>query len=183
MNSFINKAIGIAVLLVTGISTAPANEDEGRSLYQAACSQCHGLAPIELTRNGRQGWEDTVHKMVVVGAQLGADEMELVIDYLFTHYGPSTSEPMRTGALPYDAPIAAKSRVPNEDFVLPAGDGKNLVEGYCVMCHDLGRVVATARKSGVWRAYVLNMLERNSMNITETQLNTMVSYLSQHFGK
>ena len=62
-------------------------------------------------------------------------------------------------------------------------NGKNLVEGYCVMCHDLGRVVATARKSGVWRAYVLNMLERNSMNITETQLNTMVSYLSQHFGK
>ena len=155
-----------------------ANEDEGQRLYRAACTQCHGLAPIEVTTNGREGWKRTVQKMVVTGAQLDVDEMELVIDYLVREHGPGSSTHMTSGELPPDSPMAKSGKLE-----LPAGEGAALVQGYCVMCHDLGRVVATRRKESEWRGYTIDMLKRNNISVSEEQLNTMVSYLSRHLGK
>ncbi len=155
-----------------------AEEDEGQRLYRATCTQCHGLAPIEVTTNGRDGWKRTVQKMVVTGAQLDVDEMELVIDYLVREHGPGSSTPMTSGALPPDSPLASSGKLE-----LPAGEGAALVQGYCVMCHDLGRVVATRRKESEWRGYTIDMLRRNNISVSEEQLNTMVGYLSRHLGK
>ncbi len=171
------------ILLSAGFSSVRADENAGRRLYEAACVQCHGLAQIEQTRNGRAGWEDTVHKMVITGAQLDIEEMELVIDYLYQQHGPDASDPMRTGVLPFDSPLSKDGLISSENIVLPDAKGKNLIEGYCMMCHDLGRVVATRRGDKEWRGYVKDMLRRNSMNISDDQLNTMVSYLKQNFGK
>ena len=158
------------------------DETETRSLYEDVCAQCHSLAAIELTRDGRAGWEDTVHKMVVVGAQLGLEEMDEMIDYLYRHYGPDSSNPMRTGVLPHDSALQEDGIVSSENIVLPEGQGKQLLEGYCMLCHDLGRIVATARGEGEWQAYVQDMLRRNDMSMDEEQLATMFYYLNKHFG-
>ncbi|MFT5132576.1 MAG: cytochrome c5 [Gammaproteobacteria bacterium] len=158
------------------------NADEGKQLYEAVCAQCHSLAAIEQTRNGRAGWENTVHKMVVIGAELNAEEMEQMIDYLYKHYGPDTGAPMRTGVLPYDSPLQIDGQLSSENVDLPEGEGSHLVQGYCVMCHDLGRIVSTRRSEDDWQRYTINMLKRNDVSITDDNLKIMVSYLFQHFG-
>jgi len=157
--------------------------DEGKRLYEAACTQCHGLAPIERTRDGRAGWEDTVQKMVVIGTQLDADEMEVVIDYLYQHFGPGQGDPMRTGVLPADSPLGGDGMVSSKNVELPDGDGKQLVQGLCTMCHDLGVVVATRRDHDDWERYTARMLRQNGISIPEDNQATMVNYLNQHFGK
>ena len=68
----------LASLLCASFNCASADDNEAQQLYEAVCTQCHGLAPIELTRNGRAGWEDTVHKMVVTGAQLSGEQMDMM---------------------------------------------------------------------------------------------------------
>jgi len=157
--------------------------DEGRRLYEAACTPCHSLAPIERTRDGRNGWEDTVQKMVVIGTQLDADEMELVVDYLYRRYGPGSGEPMTTGPLPADSPLSGDGVVSSEDVVLPDGEGKQLVQGLCSMCHDLGVVVSTRRSAVDWQRYTTNMLRQNGMTISEDNRATLVDYLNRHFGR
>ena len=170
------ELLWVISLLILCTTPSLAEDDEGRDLYQAACIQCHNLSAIEKTRNGRKGWKNTVQKMVMTGAQLDTREMELVIDYLYRHHGPDPADPMKTGALP---PGSARE----ENQALPEGDGMLLVQGYCVMCHDLGRVIATRRKASEWRAYSKDMLARNSLEISEEQLDTMVAYLARHVGK
>jgi len=182
-NNRLLRTVRLILLLSFSLSGASADENEGRRLYEAVCTQCHGLAEIEGTRNGRAGWEDTVHKMVVTGAQLSVEEMELVIDYLYRQHGPDSSDPMRTGVLPFDSPLSKDGMISSERVVLPEGEGKTLVEGYCMTCHDLGRIVATRREAKAWKGYVKDMLRRNSMSIAEDKMQKIVAYLNQHFGK
>jgi len=157
--------------------------DEGKMLYKAACTQCHGLAPIERTRDGRSGWEDTVEKMVVIGTQLDADEMEKVVDYLYRNFGPGSGDPMTTGVLPPDSPLQTDGTVSSDQVVLPEGEGKQLVQGLCTMCHDLGLVVATRRDADDWQRYAVNMLRQNGIKIPEENQKIIVSYLNQNFGR
>ena len=182
-NNRLLRTVRLILLLSFSLSGAFADENEGRRLYEAVCTQCHGLAEIEETRNGRAGWEDTVHKMVITGAQLNVEEMELVIDYLYRQHGPDSSDPMRTGVLPFDSPLSKDGMISSEHVVLPEGEGKTLVEGYCMNCHDLGRIVATRRGTNEWKGYVKDMLRKNNMSIAEDQLRIMVAYLDQYFGK
>jgi hypothetical protein len=120
--------------------------------------------------------------MVVIGTQLDAEEMELVIDYLYQTYGPGTGDPMRAGVLPADSPVQADGRVSSENVVLPDGEGKQLVQGLCTMCHDLGVVVATRRGEDDWNRYTENMLRQNGISVPGDDEEIMVSYLNQHFG-
>jgi cytochrome c5 len=180
------KKLGQFFILLTFSVVGFANDesaDEGKRLYEAACTPCHGLAPIERTRDGRAGWEDTVQKMVVIGTQLNADEMELVIDYLYKRYGPDGSDPMRTGVLPVDSPLQGDGLISSENVVLPEGEGKQLVHGFCTMCHDLGYVVATRRGPEAWQRYTTNMLRQNGISLPGDEQELMVTYLNRHFGK
>lgn len=159
-----------------------AGDSEARRLYEAACVQCHGLGPVEVTRDGRSGWEDTVQKMVVIGAQLNAAEMDIVVDFLARNYGPAAGDPMRTGALPFDSPLQTDGSVTSDAVVLPQGSGGQFVEAHCLMCHDAGRIVATRRNAEDWRVYTTNMLAQGDMSVTPENLELMVSWLDQHFG-
>lgn len=167
----------------TLIAADTLDNNESKRLYESVCTQCHGLQMIEKTRNGRTGWENTVHKMVVAGAQLTVDEMESVIDYLSQRYGPSTGDPMTTGLLPYDSPLQTDGTITSENINLPLGKGRTQVQAYCHLCHDLGRVVATRRSADEWRHYTLNMIARGEITITREDLDIIVSYLNRHFGK
>ncbi len=177
------RTVCLLLFLVSASGIASADDTKAQQLYEAVCTQCHSLAPIEITRDGRKGWEDTVHKMVIVGAELDTEEMELLIDYLYRRRGPDASDPMRTGPLPFDSPLYQDGTVGSENIVLPAGDGKALVEAYCMMCHDLGRVVATRRGEREWHGYVTDMLNRNNMTIGKEQSESLLAYLNKHFGR
>jgi len=180
---FLVKTGQVILLLLFSVFSANAEDIQAQQLFEDACTQCHSLTPIERTRNGRKGWEDTVHKMVVIGAQLNIDEMEQVIDYLYAHHGPNSMNPMITGLLPFDSPLQTDGNVSSENVVLPQGDGKKLVQAYCLMCHDAGVIVATYRKANEWQGYVENMLKRNDMTIDKGQMAVLLSYLAKHFSQ
>ena len=124
-----------------------------------------------------------MQKMVVIGTQLDAEEMELVIDHLYQRFGPGTGDPMRAGVLPADSPLQAGGLVSSENVVLPEGEGKQLVQGLCTMCHDLGVVVATRRGADDWKRYTENMLRQNGVSVPGDKEQIIVSYLNQHFGE
>lgn len=171
----------LALCLFAGAGLAEEADSRGKQLYEAACTQCHGTGAIEVVRDGRVGWKKTVHKMVSAGAQLNVEEMELVIDYLAANFGPGAG-PMKTGLLPPDAPLQTDGTVTSDAIELPEGRGKELVQGLCHVCHDLGRVVSTTRTLEDWRRYATQMLARGDMTISEEQLQTLVSYLYENLG-
>lgn len=171
----------LPLCLFAAAALAADADSRGKQLYEAACTQCHGLGAIEVTRDGRPGWKKTVHKMVSGGAQLNAEEMELVIDYLATNFGPSAG-PMKTGLLPPDSPLQTDGTVTSDKIDLPQGSGKELVQGLCQVCHDLGRIVSTTKTEDDWHRYATQMLARGGLSISEEQLRTLVSYLNEHFG-
>lgn len=64
-------------------------EGEGRTILVAACSGCHDVSEVTKFDGtyGRDEWRDLVKSMVVYGAQVTADEEDILVDYLDTHFG------------------------------------------------------------------------------------------------
>lgn len=182
------KRVLVALCFLTGslASTAQEGSEKDASaraerLYRESCTQCHGLAAIETVRDGRAGWADTVQDMVVTGAQLDAEEMELLIDYLARRLGPGAGA-METGKLSAHSPILSDGMVTSGEVELPAGEGKEFVQGYCHICHDAGRIVSARRSQESWKRYVTSMLAQGGMELPQDQEQRLVSYLVRHFG-
>jgi len=178
-------SIGLYLLVAGGTSAYGQDNNDrnkrGRELYETVCTQCHTTNAIEVTRDGRHGWEDTVHKMVSAGAQIDAAEMEIVIDYLASRFGPGAG-PMETGVLPPGSPLQIDGTVTSNNLVLPDGEGKALVQGLCQSCHDLGRVVSTRNSAADWQRYATNMLSQNDLTPAAEQVQAIVAYLTRYFG-
>jgi virginiamycin B lyase len=76
----------LAFALLTFSAAAAAQgglpEGPGKALVQARCTACHDLSNITRSSYSREEWDDNVHKMRNVGAQLSDGEMEAVVNYL-----------------------------------------------------------------------------------------------------
>jgi hypothetical protein len=64
-------------------------EGEGKKILIDACSECHAVN--EVTKFAgiyeMNEWRDLVKSMIVYGAQLTAEEEDVLVDYLDTHFG------------------------------------------------------------------------------------------------
>jgi competence protein ComEA len=148
--------------------TAPAlPPGEGRELVASVCTGCHTLNTIVQIRDGAPGWRQFVNYMIMKGAQVSVHDTDVIVAYLTTNFGPNS--PPAAGA---PAPAVV---------TLPAGAGKELVEGRCVTCHDLTRVVVSRRQKADWDAIVANMVSRGA-TATPEERQTMVAYLAAQFG-
>ncbi len=156
--------------------------DEGAMLLHTACTQCHGLRPIETVRNGRPGWTQTVDKMVVYGIHLDVEEIETLIDYLVLQYGPGGGSPMSMGSLPPGAVGEYSGSANGGEILLPEGEGQALVQAYCSLCHDTSRIAATPRTTDSWKQYTADMLGKGGFEVSQDQQQLIVEYLSSHFG-
>jgi cytochrome c5 len=141
-------------------------DGEGKDLVAASCGQCHTLSVVLTMRAGLQGWRHQVYDMVIRGAQLDVAEAETVTRYLATFYGPGSPLP---GLKP--DPVA-----------LPAGQGKELVEANCGMCHDLGRMTGVKRTKSEWEGIVARMVFLGAPSDPEDS-KKIVAYLDAQFGK
>jgi cytochrome c5 len=158
---------------------------EGREVVATLCTACHTLQQIQMKRDGLDGWRVTVDNMVMRGSTLfRPGEPELATQYLARNFGPaSASGRMETGLLPPGAVVSPGTVKTSKEVALPEGAGKAIVEQRCgVMCHDLGRVVSTRRTSDEWDRIARNMSERVRMAAPQ-EMQTIVSYLTSHFGK
>jgi mono/diheme cytochrome c family protein len=66
--------------------------------------------------------------------------------------------------------------------VLPAGEGKALVERACTGCHDASLVMFTREDEEGWTVIVNNMAARGA-KATEDELRVIAAYLAAHFNR
>jgi len=135
----------------------------GRDIVAVACSQCHGLNAFTWLRQGDQAWRHQVYDMILRGSQIGPGEIDAVVTYLTTNFGPGVNVP------------------PSTPVNLPAGAGKEVVEGGCGICHGLDRAVGTARSPGEWQAIVSKMVFLGAP-LSADQQRAAIDYLSNNFG-
>ena len=138
---------------------------EGRDTIAVACTQCHRAGPIVQLRMGEEGWRRQVYNMVLRGAQIRPDEIDDVVKYLATNFGPGVP-------VPGPAPTPVK---------LPDGAGADLVTGACGTCHGVDRVVAVARPGRQWEAIVHRMVAIGAP-IDANQAGQIISYLQANYS-
>jgi len=162
LSSLVAFAVAAAASPSHAQNANPLPAGDGRDLVAVACSQCHYLGTIAKIRDGAAGWRLFVNNMVLRGAQLTPPEIDKVVDYLALNLGPGANLP------------------PAKPVTLPDGQGKNLVESRCTLCHDLERV-STKRDKKDWPVIVANMVAWGATaNPDET--HTISDYLAANFG-
>ena len=65
---------------------APA--EDGEALLEARCSTCHSADRARQVTKTRDGWDQSVSRMIDKGAQLTEAEKAVLVDYLTETYGP-----------------------------------------------------------------------------------------------
>lgn len=78
----------VAPVSVSGPVPDPWPEGEGREIARRACHDCHDPIVITASRLSAAQWSARVDAMLAKGAKVSDDEIELLIDYLATHFGP-----------------------------------------------------------------------------------------------
>lgn len=93
------KWIWIVVLLVSavlivgcgGAASEPVEKavptaHPGKSVMNSKCGTCHDLSRVTEYRDDLEGWEMTVDRMILLGAELSDQQRTDLIDYLAQEY-------------------------------------------------------------------------------------------------
>ena len=137
---------------------------EGRDIIATACTQCHALNFPTSLREGPAGWRFHVEDMILRGAQIKNSEVETVVNYLASNFGPGVNIP----------PPATR-------VSLPEGEGKQLVEQRCSTCHELSRVGDARLARQDWDRVVAKMVSIGAP-LTDDEAKTALTYLQKNFA-
>jgi competence protein ComEA len=86
---------GVLVLLLSGFASGDAlPEGSGKAATVRICGKCHSPERAASLHQTRGAWEETVIKMVKLGAQGSDEEFEAVIGYLSKNFGRETPGPI-----------------------------------------------------------------------------------------
>src|SRR5262249_1530949 len=114
-------------------------------------------------RLGANAWRYYVQNMFLRGAQVLPQEMDVVVNYLTTNFGPGVNVPQST------------------QVSLPKGEGSEIVDGACGLCHGLDRIALANRKPSEWNAIVKRMVFLGAP-IDDQDIPKASAYLSNKFG-
>lgn len=64
---------------------------QGADVVEDNCQNCHGLDHITSAHHDAAGWQAIVSDMISRGASLTDDQVQQVVAYLASHYGPAGS--------------------------------------------------------------------------------------------
>jgi mono/diheme cytochrome c family protein len=155
-----------ALAAAPSFAQGPANAlppGEGRDVVAVACSQCHGLNAVTQLRQGANAWRYQVYDMIERGAQVTPGEIDSAVKYLAANFGPGVNVP------------------PSPAVTLPDGNGKEVVEGGCTLCHGLDRVANAGRSAADWQSVVKRMVFLGAP-LSADQEKQAVDYLSAKFA-
>jgi competence protein ComEA len=84
------------ILAVFSASLAKADLPPGAGHDETlkVCGKCHSAEQAASLRQSRTGWEETVSKMVNMGAEGSDDEYEAILVYLTKNFGPEAPKPV-----------------------------------------------------------------------------------------
>jgi competence protein ComEA len=86
--------VGLAMTFLTSLAQADLPDGPGRATTVRICGKCHSPERAASMHQSRSAWEDTIIKMMKLGAQGSDEELEAVLGYLSTHFGPQTPGPI-----------------------------------------------------------------------------------------
>ena len=83
--------IGVAILAVGQIRSAagidnPLPDGPGKEETRKLCSQCHDIDKSVSLKQDREGWRQTIEKMMSFGAKATDEEFKAVLDYLAKNF-------------------------------------------------------------------------------------------------
>jgi mono/diheme cytochrome c family protein len=159
-------ALGAASLPLRAQQDAnPLPPGEGRDIVAVTCTQCHSISAVTQLREGRAAWRHQIYDMIERGAQVSPADIDVMVTYLATHFGPG---------IPFPGPTPAH-------IALPAGAGQTIVDARCSLCHSVDRVIAAKRTRPQWTS-ILNRMVYLGAPLTPDQTKTVLDYLSANFG-
>ena len=141
-----------AFAIVTANQESPKPE-RGEQIVNAACTTCHDLRPIDTQALDEAGWTKEVKSMVDQGAEVKADDVPVVVEFLTRLHGP-----------------------------LPEGPGKDILLNICTRCHDLQRVRRERNSAEGWLE-ILDAMLNEGAPLTEKDLPVLLRYLARNFGQ
>ncbi len=142
---------------------SPFPDGEGRDIVAVACTQCHGPNTFVGWRENAIAWRRQTYDMILRGAQISPDEIDAAVKYLSTAFGPGANLPQFPAV------------------TLPDGQGKEIVEGGCALCHGLDRVAAAKRSPQDWQSIVARMVFIGAP-LSGDQVKAATAYLNANFG-
>lgn len=143
----------------------PLPPGEGSDIVAQTCSQCHSLSAITQLRESKTAWRHQIYDMIERGAMVSPAEIDVMVDYLGTHFGPGVP-------FPNASPPSVQ---------LKPGTGEVIVQTRCSLCHSLDRTVAVSRTKAQWSAIVARMVYLGAP-LTPDQTKTVLDYLDTHYG-
>jgi mono/diheme cytochrome c family protein len=78
------------IIWVCLAAAALAGAQEPASVFQNVCAKCHPPEAV-VTPRSRAEWQETINKMVDMGAKVSAEERTIVLDYLSATYAPGAA--------------------------------------------------------------------------------------------
>jgi competence protein ComEA len=85
----------VVLLCITpSVGFAQLPDGPGRTETELHCSTCHGIDKSTSLRQDRSGWGSTVTKMIDFGAEIGSDDMVVVVDYLAGAFPAADMKPL-----------------------------------------------------------------------------------------
>ena len=142
----------LAVPVLVAARQEPSQPERGEQILSAACTTtCHDARRIDTQALDEAGWTKNVKAMIEQGAEVKADDVRPLVDYLVKYHGP-----------------------------LPDGPGKELVLNICTQCHDLQRVRRTRLTPEGWIEVLETMLNEGAP-LSEKDFPDVLRYLARNF--
>jgi competence protein ComEA len=84
----------MVLALLPGIAKADLPEGPGKAATVRVCGKCHSPEQAVSLHQSRANWEETIVKMMRMGAQGTDDEFDIILSYLAKNFAPETAPPI-----------------------------------------------------------------------------------------
>jgi len=118
-------------------AAALAGAQEPASVFQNVCGKCHPPEAV-VTPRPRAQWQETINKMVDLGAKVSAEERTILLDYLSATYGPGTAGGRGRGGRGGRGGGPTLNGAPLDRHVVDpeaANRGRSVWVAECIECH------------------------------------------------
>lgn len=97
MNARLDFVLRLCIALLMLAAAGAADqlpEGYGKAATVRVCGRCHSPERAASLHQKRSAWEDTIVKMMKLGAQGSNEEFEAILTYLTAHFGPEAPGPI-----------------------------------------------------------------------------------------
>ena len=156
-------ALLLACLLGAAAPTQaiPLPEGPGAELVREQCGDCHATDRVAEQTLSRENWAELLRDMRHLGADFTDQERQRLLAYLTTYLGTSVHASVD---------------------VLPAGEGRDLVNGLCSACHSIRLVKQQRLAEWQWED-VLHDMKKYGAPLDDTIQPVILKYLVTHLGQ